>query len=188
MMNKPLALLFAAALLFAGCSGTSAYRYKQFYAMTEPVVSYDKRYEDTNLAFQFEITEKKVLVEITNIGAEDVVLDWPNASFIDSTGLKHPIVNDQTIFKKDAVKLKQSRLAPGAVENNIVVPADSQEQLEQWTWYVKPFFDLVDDSAVMNRNKGMKLIIPVRVAGEERRYSFQFTVTDVVPHRGLTLG
>ncbi len=171
-----------------GCSGTTAYRYKQYYAMIQPIVSYEKSYEDTRIAFQFEITEKKILVDIANISGEPVTIDWPNVYLIDAQGISHHIVNDQVIFTKETSRMKPTTIAPGATERNLIVPKDSIEELEQWTWYVKPLYTQTDDTAPLNLKKVFRVVIPVQAGDERRRYSFQFMVTDVVPYRGLSLG
>lgn len=180
----------AASLLaaMAGCSGFTAYRYKQYYAMIQPIVSYDKSYGDSSVSFQFEITEKKIWVDIANIGGESVTIDWPNVYLVDAQGISHHIVNDQVIFTKEASRMKPTTIAPGAAERNLIVPADSVEELEQWTWYVKPFYTQTDDTAPLNLKKVFRVVIPVQAGSERRRYSFQFMVTDVVPYRGLSLG
>lgn len=190
-MKPPFRAGIAAALLaaaLAGCSGLTAYRYKQYYAMIQPIVSYDKSYEDTRIAFQFEITEKKILVDITNIGGEPATVDWPNVYFVDAQGVLRHIVNDQVIFTKDVSRIKPTTIAPGATERNLIVPVDSVEELEQWTWYIKPFYTQTDDAAPLNLKKVFRVVIPVQAGNERRRYSFQFMVTDVVPYRGLSLG
>lgn len=180
----------AAALLaaVAGCSGTTAYRYKQYYAMIQPIVSYDKAYEDSSIAFQFEITEKKILVDIANVSGEPVTIDWPNVYLVDAEGISRHIVNDQVIFTKETSRMKPTTIAPGATEHNLIVPVDSVEELEQWTWYVKPLYTQTDDTAPLNLKKVFRVVIPVQAGNERRRYSFQFMVTDVVPYRALSLG
>ncbi len=178
------ALLAAAT----GCSGFTAYRYKQYYAMIQPIVSYDKSYEDTRIAFQFEITEKKILVDIANISSEPVTVDWPNVYLVDAEGISRHIVNDQVVFTKETSRMKPTIIAPGATEHNLIVPRDSVEELEQWTWYIKPLYTQTDDTAPLNLKKVFRVVIPVQAGNERRRYSFQFMVTDVVPYRSLSLG
>ncbi len=183
-----LAAALMLALPLAACSGFTAYRYKQFYAMIQPITSYDKHYADTHLDFRFDITEKKVLVDITNVGADAATIDWPNAYFVDAEGVRRHIVNDQTIFTKDVEKMKPTTVAPGATEHNLIVPVESMEELEQWTWYVKPLYNQTDDTALLNLKKVFRVVIPVQAGSERRRYSFQFMVTDMVPFRSLSLG
>lgn len=180
----------AAALLasVAGCSGFTAYRYKQYYAMIQPIVSYDKSYEDSRVSFQFDITEKKIWVDIANLSGEPVSIDWPNVYLVDAEGISRHIVNDQVIFTKDISRMKPTTIAPGATERNLIVPVDSVEELEQWTWYIKPFYTQTDDTAPLNLKKVFRVVIPVQAGNERRRYSFQFMVTDVIPYRALSLG
>lgn len=182
------AILLAALSVLPSCSDFSAYRYRQMYAMIQPVENFDRYYEDRALAFQFEITEKKVQVEITNKSESAVEVDWPSAHFIDTSGMPHDVANMQTLFTKDTAKIKASTIEAGKTEENVIVPLDSVERLEQWTWYVKPFYNMEDDSAQLNLKKTFRIILPVKVGDERRRYSFQFMVTNVVPYRGRTPG
>ncbi|MBI5177643.1 MAG: hypothetical protein HZA04_00105 [Nitrospinae bacterium] len=172
----------------AACAGFSSYQYRQMYAMIQPVKDYDRHYEDNALAFQFEITEKKIELQIENRGKETAEVDWPGSYFVDSSGLMHPVATNQTIFTKEMQKAKSTRIAPGTSEDNVLVPVDHVEEVEQWTWYVRPLFNMEDDSALLNLNKTFRVVIPVKVGEEKRRYSFQFMVTNVVPYRGRTPG
>lgn len=188
---RPLLRVWVIAALLAsvvGCSGFTAYRYKQYYAMIQPIVSYDKSYGDSSVSFQFDITEKKILVDIANVGGDPVTIDWPNVYLVDAEGISRHIVNDQVIFTKDISRMKPTTIASGATEHNLIVPLDSMEELEQWTWYVKPLYTQTDDTAPLNLKKVFRVVIPVQAGTERRRYSFQFMVTDVVPFRALSLG
>ncbi len=182
------AITVALVAAFAGCSGMTAYRYKQYYAMIQPIVNYDRSYEDSRIAFQFDISEKKIFVDIANISGEPVTIDWPNVYLVDAEGIARHIVNDQVIFSKDVKRMKPTTLAPGATEHNLIVPVNNIEELEQWTWYIKPFYTQTDDTAPLNLKKVFRVVIPVQAGNERRRYSFQFMVTDVIPYRGLSLG
>jgi len=185
---KYFAMILAVGTAGIACAGFSSYQYRQMYAMIQPVKSGDRHYEDNAVAFQFEINEKKIEVQIDNLGKETVEVDWPGAYFIDPGGLQHQVANQQTVFTKDPAKLKPTQIAPGGAEENVVVPLDHVEELEQWTWYVRPLFNMEDDSALLNLNKTFRVVIPVKVGEEKRRYSFQFMVTNVVPYRGRTPG
>jgi hypothetical protein len=186
--NILMAALLAATALMASCAGFSAYKYRQFYAMTAPVKNYDGHYEDGAVAFQFEISEKRINVYIENKGGAPLEVRWPDARFIDQDGKTHDVANSQTILTKDQLKIKSSTIPDGGTEENIIVPADYQEQLEQWTWYVRPFFNQTDDGALKNLDKTFGVLIPVKVGGEERKYSFEFKVTSVIPYTGRTPG
>jgi len=73
-------------------------------------------------------------------------------------------------------------------EENVIVPLESVEPLETWTWYVKPFYNMEDDTALLNLKKTFQINLPVKVGDERRQYTFQFMVTNVVPYRGRTPG
>lgn len=182
------AFVILAASLASSCAGFSAYKYRQFYAMTLPVTSHDGRYEDGALSFQFEVSEKRINVLISNNGEVPVEVGWPDAKFVDKDGAKHGVANSQTLLTKNQSKIMPTTIPAGGTEANFIVPADYQEQLEQWTWYVRPFFNQVDDEALKNLDKTFGVVIPLNVGGEERRYSFEFKVTSVVPYSGRTPG
>lgn len=182
------AFVILAAALASGCAGFSAYKYRQFYAMTRPVTSHDGHYEDGALSFQFDVSEKRINVLISNNGEVPVEVEWPDAKFVDKDGAKHGVANSQTLLTKNQSKIKTTSIPAGETEANFIVPADYQEQLEQWTWYVRPFFNQVDDEALKNLDKTFGVVIPVNVGGEERQYSFEFKVTSVVPYSGRTPG
>jgi hypothetical protein len=186
--NIYMSAVLAVAALTASCAGFSAYKYRQFYAMVSPVKSFDRHYEDGAVAFQFEISEKKINVRIENNGGEPIEVQWQNARFVDQDGTKHDIANSQTVLTKDSARIKPTTIQAGATEENVVVPVDHQEQLEQWTWYIKPFFNQTDDGALSNLGKTFGINIPLKVGAEERRYSFEFKVTNVVPYTARTPG
>ena len=177
-----------AAALTASCAGFSAYKYRQFYSMVSPVKNSDGHYEDGGLSFQFEVLEKKIRVLISNSGDAPVEVEWPDAKFIDQDGAKHEVANLQTLLTKNQSKIRPTNIPAGGTEENVIVPADRQEPLEQWTWYIRPFFNQVDDGALNNLGKTIGVLLPVKVGGEERRYSFEFKVTSVIPYQGRTPG
>ncbi|MBI3794610.1 MAG: hypothetical protein HY280_07755 [Nitrospinae bacterium] len=182
------AAILAGAFSAVSCAGFSAYKYRQSYAMISPVQNYDGVYEDASLRFQFEFTEKKINVLISNRGAKPVEVEWPDAQYVDPEGFKHKVANKQTAISKDQDKIKPTSIAPGADEENLIVPADNQEQMEQWTWYIKPLFNLKDDKAPANLDKTFSVIIPVAIDAEKRLYNFQFKVATVMRYTGRTPG
>jgi hypothetical protein len=183
-----IAVLPTVAIIASSCAGLSAYNYRQFYVMVSPVKNYDGVYEDNTTLFQFDITEKKVNVLITNKGKEPMEVQWAKAQFIDQQGAKHEVANIQTLLSREQSKIMSTDIPSGTTETNVIVPADNQEELEQWTWYIKPFFGQTDESAKKNVGKSFVVVLPIKVGNEEREYSFQFMVTAVVPYKGYTPG
>lgn len=191
--KKPIGKLFlVVALLFftSACAGMSAYRYRQMYALTSPVESYEKVFEDENLAFRFEVKEKRIVVSITNRSRNDVSLNWPEVKYIDSSDEELEVVNLQTLFSRNTGRIKPTLLRPGETEENVIVPVKNIEKLEQWTWSLKPFFNQKDEQALLNRGKTFGLLFPVELetGGESisKLYVFRFKVTNVVPFRSRT--
>ena len=182
------AAVIAFALFSASCTGLSAYKYRQFYSMVSPVKNADGVYEDRAVSFQFDFTEKKINVLVHNNGKDSIEVEWPKARFIDPEGTKHEVANNQTLISKDQSKIAPTVILAGMTEKNVIVPADNQEQVEQWTWYIKPLFNQVDDGALLNRRKTFGVLLPIKVGEEERVYSFEFMVTAIVPYRGQTPG
>lgn len=189
MTNK--FLLFAVILLFtSACAGMSAYNYRQMYALTSPVENYSRVFEDDNIAFRFEVKEKKIGVFITNKSDSDVSLDWPEVRYVDTSNEELKVANQQTLFTKNTGRIKPTFIRPGATEENVIVPVRNVEKLEQWTWAIKPFFNQEDEGALLNKGKTFGLLFPVKFQiGEERvskLYAFRFKVTNVLPFRAHT--
>lgn len=184
-------LLLGVLLLFASaCADMSAYRYRQMYALASPAENYDRVFEDKNLAFRFEVKEKKIEVFITNKSLGNVSLNWPEVRYIDSSNEELEVANMQTLFTKNMGKIKPTLLKPGVTEENLIVPIKNVEKLEQWTWAVKPFFNQEDEGALLNRGKTFGLLFPVELGTEgesiSKLYTFRFKVTNVVPFRTHT--
>jgi len=176
-------------LLGTACAGFSSYRYHQTYALVSPVDNGGRYYEDGGLAFRFEVTEKKILVHVANNTPGEVRLEWPSVRYIDPDGKEHEIANLQTLFTESADRIKPDTLAPGATEENVIVPLPNIEKMEQWTWKIKPLFNQEDETALENRGKTFSLVFPVRnSADEEKIYNFTFKVVSVVYHRSRTPG
>ncbi|GMT42437.1 MAG: hypothetical protein IEMM0002_0848 [bacterium] len=187
-------LLFVVVLapLALSCADLSAYRYRQMYAMVNPHENHDRTFQDENLAFRFEIREKKIEVFITNKSGSEIKLDWPDVKYIDASGSKHGVANSQTLFTKNVDRTRPTILKPGRTEENVIVPLKNIEKLEQWTWSIKPFFNQEDEEALSNKGSLFSVIIPVELAGDEaegkisKLYSFRFKVTNVIPYRNHT--
>lgn len=184
-MSKRLIALFALGILSAAsCAELSAYKYRQWYAMVGPVENSYRHYEDDKIAFQFEISEKRMDVAITNKGMDNISLKWPKVRYVDPSGKSHVIANNQTLFTKDPSRIKPADLPPGKTERNVIVPLSNIEKLEKWTWSIKPLFNQKDEKALLNKDKTFGIIFPVTVGEERIIYRFDFAVTNVLPYRG----
>ncbi len=189
-IRKSLLLVLAvSSLLASSCTGLNSYKYRQMYALVNPVENYDRFYEDNKIAFRFEIEEKKIQLFITNKSEKEIRLDWPEVRFITPDGKQHQVVNLSTIFTNNAARIKPTTVSAGMTEENLIVPLYSMEKIEQWTWTLKPFFNQEDDKALLNKNKTFSIIFPVELAEDEKRsYRFDFKVTNVVAFRGRNPG
>lgn len=174
-------LLALAPLLAASCAKPIAYRYWNVYSMVEPVVSSDKTYRDENIAVRFWIDEKKIHLRLENLTGEPLVIDWARGEFVNVDGLKYPIANIDSIFTGARAEPPSTTVPPGGRIADLVAPVANVEQLEEWTWYVYPLFNLVDESAYDARGKIFGLNLPVMAKGGWRTYAFRFEVTNVIP-------
>ena len=82
-----LILLFLLTVGTSSCADLSAYRYWQTYAMVQPGENYNREYQDKNLAFRFEISDKKIRTLITNKTEHDIKLLWSKVKFIEITNV-----------------------------------------------------------------------------------------------------
>lgn len=182
-------LISIVAIGAASCTSLSSYRYRQWYAMVAPVENYDRYYEDNALSFRFEIEEKKIRLFVTNKGEHDVLLDWPEVRYISPSGKKQQVANLDIIFTKNTQRIKPITVMPGKTEENLIVPLSNMEKIEQWTWTLKPFFNQLDEKALLNKDKMFSVVFPVEMAdGEKRTYKFDFKVTSVLAYRGRNPG
>ncbi|MDH5542916.1 MAG: hypothetical protein OEY64_08130 [Nitrospinota bacterium] len=174
----------ALSLLFFACADFSSYRYFHVYAMVKPSSSSSGMHEDSDLAFRFAISEKKIKAYITNKSASDVNIKWSEVAYIDFKGASHKVANNEVLFTNRMDKAKDTVLKPGITEENVIVPVDNVEKLEeQWTWSIVPLFDQETDAALLNRDKTFGVILPVNLATGEKVYRFEFKVAAVIPHR-----
>ena len=188
-INSFLLVLVASSLLASSCTGLNSYRYRQMYALVEPVESYERVYEDNEVAFRFEVEEKKIQLFVTNKSEKDIRIDWPEVRLIAPDGKKHKIANLDTIFTKTTDRIKPTDVPPGMTEENLIVPLYSMEKIEQWTWTLKPVFNQKDEKALLNKNKTFSIIFPVELdESEKRSYRFDFKVTNVIAFRGRNPG
>ncbi|MFQ5432641.1 MAG: hypothetical protein ACE5EN_09060 [Nitrospinota bacterium] len=189
-MKKSVLVCFALVLIVTfSCTGLNSYRYRQMYALVKPVENYDRFYEDDNVAFRFEVEEKKIHLFVTNKSEKEIRLNWPDVRFIDPGGKKHQVANLDTVFTKNTERIKPTAVSAGMTEENLIVPLDSMDKIEQWTWTLKPFFNQEDDKALLNKNKTFSIIFPVEFdESEKRTYRFDFKVTNVIAYRGRNPG
>jgi len=185
---KKLFLLTLALIITASCSDLSSYRYRQTYAMTQPVLAYNRVHEDNEILWRFEIGDKKIETNITNKSDKDITLLWSKVRFIDSHGAEYHIANRETIFTRGNRKMADGKVSPTKTEKNILVPINRIKKLEeQWTWRIIPMFDLTSDKAELNRRKTFSIVFPVVVLdGEKRSYKFDFMVASVIPEKVFT--
>ena len=189
MRKSLLLVLLVSSLMASACTGLNSYKYRQMYALVNPVENYDRFYEDNKIAFRFEIEEKKIQLFITNKSEKEIRLDWPEVRFITPDGKEHQVANLDTVFTNNTGRIKPTAVQAGMTEENLIVPIYSMEKIEQWTWTLKPFFNQEDDKALLNKNKTFSIIFPVELTEDEKRsYRFDFKVTNVIAFQGRNPG
>jgi len=177
----PVAAACMGMYILAGCAQFMAYRYWNVYSMVKPVVSSEKTYSDDNIDIRFWIDEKKIHFKLKNLTDAPLTLNWAKASFVNVDGVKFSLANIDSIFTDRRDSPPPTTVEPGAYIVDFVAPAQNVEKLEEWTWYVYPLFNLVDERAYDNKGKIFGIDMPVEARGKWKTYSFRFEVSHVIP-------
>src|SRR3989338_3852305 len=65
--------------------------------------------------------------------------------------------------------------------NDLIVPIENIEFMEEWTWYVRPLFNQTDEEAIKNRGKIFSISMPIEIDGNIIDYNYKFRIDHVVP-------
>jgi len=174
-------LLAAVALAAASCADLSPYRYSQTYTMIEPVASADKSFEDGKISIRFFIDEKRIHFTLHNKTKEAVEVNWEEAAYVHMDGARHPVAGIEDIFSSRRTRPGRTEVSPGKTADDFAAPVKNVEKLEEWTWYLKPLFNLTDDGAMENKGRIFGLDLPIRVEGAWKTYQFRFKTIGVIP-------
>ncbi len=181
MMKKT--ILSALALMsLAACSDFSPYRSWNQYAMTAPVASSAKEFDDDLIRVRFWMDYKRIRFEMTNRSDEPITLAWEKASYIHLDGKRHAVADERSIFSRHQLDPTPTVIKPGETIRDWVAPVRNVENLEEWTWYVYPLFDQQTPRAFENRGKTFGLDLPVIAGGKTRTYGFRFAIVNVQPN------
>lgn len=185
-MKTRLASLALALLALGGCmSGVSPYRYWNQYELVSPAPAAAKRYTDENLDINFWLDEKRIHFMLKNLSGQPLTLDWSRAEYLHTDGGRHQAANMDSLFTPGRGAPPPKTLAPGQEIRDFAAPARNVEELETWTWYLYPLFNLFDDRAYDNKGKTFGLDIPVQARGEWKTYHFRFVIQNVAPRQEL---
>ncbi len=181
--NIYLALAVIAVMTgLSACSSFTDYRYWNIYTMTEPAGSHDKSFKDEKISIRFWLNEKKIFFKMKNLAATPVTINWEQAAFINVDGKKYSVANGNSIFTSRQKSPPPTVLEPGEEIIDFVSPIKNVEKLEEWTWYIYPLFNLVDDKALKNKGQKIGVDLPMQYGEKSVTYAFRFKVANVVPY------
>ena len=185
-------LLFTAYCLLSlvGCAERSPYRYYNIYTLVEPEVikngikqppSYDKEFEDDRLSIKFTFKEKKIYFRLKNKTDGQLKILWERFSFVDTNGVVQRITGFKNIFTDKMDKQPIQEIQAKTELNDLIVPIENIEFMEEWTWYVRPLFNQTDEEAIKNKGKIFSISMPIEIDGNIIDYNYKFRIDHVVP-------
>ena len=183
-------LLTSVLCLLVGCAERSPYKYYNIYTLVEPEVikngikqppSYDKEFEDDRLSIKFTFKEKKIYFRLKNKTDEQLKILWERFSFVDTNGVVQRITGFKNIFTDKMDKQPIQEIQAKTELNDLIVPIENIEFMEEWTWYVRPLFNQTDEEAIKNRGKIFSISMPIEIAGNIIDYNYKFRIDHVVP-------
>ncbi len=185
----PLPLLFF--FLLIGCAEMSPYKYYNVYSLVEPVAvkngieqppNFGKEFEDEKISIKFTIKEKKIFFRLKNKTDKELTIMWDKISFVDINGTTYGVTGFENLFTDRMDKQTPQTIRAKGEVNDLIVPLDNVEFMEEWTWYVRPLFNRTDDKAAKNKGKTFSLYMPVEIAGDVINYHYKFRIEHVIPH------
>ena len=183
-------LLTSVLCLLVGCAERSPYKYYNIYTLVEPEVikngikqppSYDKEFEDERILIKFTFKEKKIYFRLKNKTDNQLKILWDRLSFADTNGALQRVTGFKNIFTDKMGKQPVQEIQAKTEINDLIVPTDNIELIEEWTWYVRPLFNQTDEEAIANRGKIFSISMPIEIAGDTVDYNYKFRIDHVVP-------
>jgi hypothetical protein len=177
-------------LLLIGCAERSPYKYYNVYSLVEPVAvkngieqppNYEKEFEDDKISIKFTINEKKMFFRLKNKTDKELTILWDKISFMDTNGAPHGVAGFENLFTDRMDKQTPQTIRAKGEVNGLIVPLENIEFMEEWTWYIRPLFNRMDDMALENRGKPFSLSMPVEIAGDIIEYNYKFRIDHVIP-------
>ncbi len=173
-----------------GCAERSPYKYYNIYTLVEPEVikngikqppSYDKEFEDDRISIKFTFKEKKIYFRLKNKTDKQVKILWDRLSFVDTNGALQRVTGFKNIFTDKMDKQPVQEIQAKTEINDLIVPIDNIEFMEEWTWYVRPLFNQTDEQAITNMGKIFSISMPIEIDGDIVDYNYKFRIDHVVP-------
>lgn len=178
------------SLFTISCAERSPYKYHNIYTLVEPEVikngikqppSYDKEFEDDRILIKFTFKEKKIYFRLKNKTDKQLKILWDRLSFVDSNGASQRITGFKNIFTDKMDKQPVQEIQAKTEINDLIVPIDNIELMEEWTWYVRPLFNQTDEQAITNMGKIFSISMPIEIDGDIVDYNYKFRIDHVVP-------
>ena len=196
--QKPEVKIFLFCILYSvlcimyvsGCAERSPYKYHNIYTLVEPEVikngikqppNYNKEFEDDRILIKFTFKEKKIYFKLKNKTDKQLKILWDRLSFVDSNGASQRVTGFKNIFTDKMDKQPVQEIQAKTEINDLIVPIDNIELMEEWTWYVRPLFNQTDEEAIANRGKIFSISMPIEIAGDTVDYNYKFRIDHVVP-------
>ncbi|MBI5749084.1 MAG: hypothetical protein HZA00_08155 [Nitrospinae bacterium] len=177
-------------LLLSGCAERSPYKYYNIYTLVEPEIikngikqppSYDKEFEDDRISIKFTFKEKKIYFRLKNKTDKELKILWDRLSFADTNGALQRVTGFKNIFTDKMDKQPVQEIQAKTEINDLIVPIDNIELMEEWTWYVRPLFNQTDEQSIANMGKIFSISMPIEIAGDVIDYNYKFRIDHVVP-------
>ncbi len=178
------------SLLFIGCADIGPYKYYNIYTLVEPEVikngikqpsNYDKEFEDDRISIKFTFKEKKIFFNLKNKTELQLKLLWDRLSYVDTNGFSHKLTGFQNIFTDKMDKQAEQEIIAKGEINDLIVPIDSIEFMEEWTWYIRPLFNQINEQALTNRGKTFSISMPIEIGGDIVDYNYKFRIDHIIP-------
>src|SRR3989338_103274 len=151
-------LLFTAYCLLSlvGCAERSPYKYHNIYTLVEPEVIKNGIKQPPSYDKEFE--DDRLSIKFT-FKEKKIYFRLKNKMG------KQPV---QEIQAKTEL-------------NDLIVPIENIEFMEEWTWYVRPLFNQTDEEAIKNKGKIFSISMPIEIDGNIIDYNYKFRIDHVVP-------
>ncbi len=166
-------------VLAAGCTNpetklTHVFRYK-FYLVNPPTGTLS--YEDKDLDFTFAPERDYIKITLVNNSGGNATIYWNKAVYKDVDGISHRLVTRDMSYKDKDGPQTPVAIPPGHRLVQRALPADNIDHT-LFGWKTRPMFPELKTARVIEDwdRAEFKLILPIEVDGELRRYEFVFKI------------
>ncbi len=166
-------------VMAAGCAApdtklSDIFHYN-FYIINPPTGTLS--FEDEDLKFTFTPERDDIKISFVNKSTRPVKINWEGAVYVDKDGASHRLITKKVAYEDKDKPQKPTVITPGARLTERVMPADHIRHV-LLIWKVKPMFPELKNAFRIEKwdRVTFKVILPIEVDGEEKRYEFEFKV------------